>query len=180
VKEARREIEKRTSISGNNVMISATHAHTGPILSTRGLRDTFLGGGSDLAQRFAAELPSKIASAVEQADARLLPARVAAGQGHEASIAFNRRYFMKDGTVGWNPGLLNPNILKPAGTIDPEVPVVYFESLDKKPLATYVNYAVHLDNVGGLQFSADMPYTLSKLLAEFKGPNMVTVYTTGC
>ena len=27
------------------------------------------------------------------------------------------------GSVGWNPGKLNPNILKPAGPIDPQVPV---------------------------------------------------------
>ena len=31
---------------------------------------------------------------------------------------------MTDGTVGWNPGKLNPKILKPAGPIDPEVAVV--------------------------------------------------------
>ena len=44
---------------------------------------------------------------------------------------------MTDGTVGWNPGKLNPKILKPAGPIDPDVAVVYFESSDKdrKPLA---------------------------------------------
>jgi hypothetical protein len=87
---------------------------------------------------------------------------------------------MKDGTVGWNPGKLNPNILKPAGTIDPDVPVVYFESADRKPLATYVNYAVHLDNVGGQRISADLPYTLSKLLADVEGPEMVTLFTAGC
>ena len=179
VKEARREIERTTGLRGANVMISATHAHTGPVLSTRGLRDTFLGGGSDLVQRYMAELPAKIAGAVQQAEAALTPTLISAGTGREATIAFNRRYFMKDGTVGWNPGLLNPNIVKPAGTIDPEVPVVYFESLAKKPLATYVNYAVHLDNVGGLQFSADLPCTLAKQLAEVKGPEMLTFYTTG-
>ena len=32
---------------------------------------------------------------------------------------------MKDGTVGWNPGKKNPNVIKPAGTIDPDVPVVF-------------------------------------------------------
>jgi neutral ceramidase len=179
VKEARREIERSSGLRGANVMISATHAHTGPVLSTRGLRETLLGGGTDLAVRYAAELPAKIANAVAQAEAALTPARVSAGRGREASIAFNRRFYMKDGTVGWNPWLLNPNILKPAGTIDPEVPVVYFESMDKKPLATYVNYAVHLDTVGGLLFSADMPHTLAKLLAEVKGPDMLTLYTTG-
>ncbi len=69
---------------------------------------------------------------------------------------------MKDGTVGWNPGKLNPGILKPAGPIDPEVPVVYFESTSGKPLATYVNYAVHLDNVGEPKISADLPFTLAR------------------
>jgi neutral ceramidase len=179
VKETRREIERLTKIPGAHVMISATHAHTGPVLSTRGLRDSFLGGGSDLAVRYNADLPAKIAQAVKQADDALRPARISAATGHEATIAFNRRFFMKDGAVGWNPGILNPNIVKPAGTIDPEVPVVYFESTDKKPLATYVNYAVHLDNVGGLQFSADLPYTVAKLLRDVKGPDMVTFYTTG-
>src|SRR5205823_6181333 len=79
----------------------------------------------------------------------------------------------------WNPGVFNPRILKPARPTDPDVPVVYFESVDGKPLAAYVNFAVHLDVVGGKEFSADLPYTLSRLLAEFKGPDMVTVYTTG-
>src|SRR5262249_3155058 len=44
---------------------------------------------------------------------------------------------------------------------------------------TYVNYAVHLDNVGGAQISADMPSTVARMLAEVKGPDMVTLYTTG-
>ena len=49
-----------------------------------------------------------------------------------------------------------------------------------KPLAAYINYAVHLDNIGGLKFSADMPGTLYSLLGTVKGPEMVTLYTTGC
>jgi hypothetical protein len=180
VDEARREVARTTGLKGEDVMISATHSHTGPVLSGRGVRESFVGGGSDLARRYAADLPAKIARAVAQAEKGLQPARLSLGRGREETLAFNRRFHMKDGTVGWNPGKLNPNVLKPAGPIDPEVPVVYFESTEKKPLAAYVNYAVHLDNVGGLVVSADMPATLSKLLAEFKGPEMVTVYTTGC
>ena len=87
---------------------------------------------------------------------------------------------MKDGTVGWNPGKKNPNVLKAAGTIDPDVPLVFFESMDRKPLAAYVNYAVHLDNVGEPLISADMPATLSRCLAEYGGPDLVTVFTAGC
>jgi hypothetical protein len=105
--------------------------------------------------------------------------RVAAAAGCEESLAFNRRFFMKDGSVGWNPGKLNPNIVRPAGPIDPDVPVVYFETPDGRPLATYVNYAMHLDTVGGQEFSADYPYTLSTLLARVKTPQMLTLFTMG-
>ena len=139
-----------------------------------------MGVESDLGRKYSDELPGKIAEAVRLADSALAPANLLVAHGKESSIAFNRRFHMKDGTVGWNPGKLNPKILKPAGTIDPDVPVVYVESSDHRPIATYVNYAVHLDNVGGTRLSADMPATLARCLADFKGPEMVTLWTAGC
>ena len=71
---------------------------------------------------------------------------------------------MLDGSVGWNPGKKNPKIVRPAGPTDPAVPVVLFETTDKtpKPIATYVNFAMHLDTVGGLYYSADYPFTLAQ------------------
>ena len=57
---------------------------------------------------------------------------------------------------------------------------MFFESPDRKPLATYVNYAVHLDNVGEPIISADLPSTLSRALADFKGPEMITLFSAGC
>ncbi len=182
VEEARREIEKVTSIRGADVMISATHAHTGPVLQGRGAREDAFGGKNPLARAYGEALPGKIAESVRRAEKALGVARIAAGHGHESSIAFNRRFHMADGSVGWNPGKNNPGILKPAGTIDPDLAVVYFEAdgKDRTPLAIYVNYAVHLDNVGGVKFSADLPATLAELLGRFKGPDLVTLYTTGC
>jgi hypothetical protein len=180
VEAARREIEKTTGVRGDAVMISATHAHTGPVLRSGSSRDGIMGVGSDLGRKYSDELPARIAQAVKLAEAALTPASVSAAHGREASIAFNRRFHMKDGSVGWNPGKLNRHILKPAGTTDPDVPVVYVESGDRRALATYVNYAVHLDNVGGARISADMPATLSRCLADFKGPDMVTLFTAGC
>jgi len=176
VENTRREIEKTTQLSGGNVMISATHTHTGPVLDP-GNR---FGGKSDLVKDYSAGLPARIAEAVRLAETRLTPARAFAARGHEDSIAFNRRFHMRDGSVGWNPGKRNPKILKAAGPIDPDVPIVYFESTTGKPLATYVNYAVHLDNIGKPQISADMPFTLGSHLASFKGSEMITVWSAGC
>jgi hypothetical protein len=176
VGEARREIERVTQVRGADVMLSATHSHTGPVLD----RKSAFGGNSELVARYRAGLPAAIASAVRQAEIGLTPANAWSASGREDSIAFNRRYHMKDGTVGWNPGKRNPNILKAAGPIDPSVPFVYFESVVRKPLATYVNYAVHLDNIGEPMISADLPWMLSRALADYKGPEMITVYSTGC
>ena len=54
------------------------------------------------------------------------------------------------------------------------------ETADGKPISTYVNFAVHLDNVGGTDISADMPYTLSTILGKIKGNDMVTMFAQGC
>jgi neutral ceramidase len=177
VEKARELAQQATGIPGAHIMISATHSHTGPELGARlrGVDDATM----RLARNYIDGLPAKIAESVKLADASLAPARVRAAIGREDSLSFIRRYQMKDGTVGWNPGKRNPNILRPIGAIDPDVPVVAFDALDGKPLATYVNFACHLDTVGGLEFSADYAYTLAKLIGEVKGPDMLTVFTIG-
>ncbi len=177
--EARRIIQRETGIAADHVMISATHTHTGPVLLTQPSRYNLEGEMKRIAEEYAAALPGKIAASVAAAAAALQPAQVRSAIGHENSLAFNRRYFMKDGTVAWNPRKLDPNILRPAGPIDPAVPVVYVETPDGKPIAAYVNYALHQDTTGGLQFSADYSYTLGKVLRETKTPELVPIFTIG-
>ena len=154
VSQARQRIEEVTGIPGGHVMISCTHAHTGPTLPRDSIRKSQTAAGLILSQ-YIETLPGRIAQAVKQASNNLVPARLSAAVGHEDSISFNRRFFMTDHTVGWNPGKLNPKIIKPAGPIDPAVAVVYVESDSGTPISTYVNFANHLDTVGGLEFSAD-------------------------
>ncbi len=185
VESSREAIEAATDLDGEAVMISATHAHTGPVITGRGQRDDAFGGGTDLAKAYNAALPQKIAEAVKLAEAALAPAVAKAGVIQEPSIAFNRRFHMRDGTVGWNPGIMNPNILKPAGPIDPDLAIVDFEApaadgRPPRPRAAYLNYPVHLDNVGGTHISADMPAVIAQLLGAVQGPDFVTVYTSGC
>ncbi|MCX8091002.1 MAG: neutral/alkaline non-lysosomal ceramidase N-terminal domain-containing protein [Verrucomicrobiae bacterium] len=179
VLEARRRIAERTDLPGSNVMIAATHTHTGPVLIRDSTLDAVTGANSPRARQYNAELPERIAQAVADASARRAPARVSFARETEARIAFNRRYWMKDGSVGWNPGKRNPDILRPAGPIDPEVGVVYFESPDGRPVLTFVNYALHPDTTGGTRASADFPGALARRLAEIKGPDMLTIFANG-
>lgn len=179
VLKAREIIESKTGIPGQHVMISATHAHTGPILADASKRTQVKGDIGKLVQNYTEALTHKIADAVIIADTNKVPALASAAIGIEDSIAFNRRFHMKDGSVGWNPGKLNPNIIKAAGPIDPEIPFVFFSTQDQKAIATYVNYSVHLDNVGGLEISADLPFALSESLNQFHNNGAVTLYVSG-
>src|SRR5581483_11304863 len=177
VDAAREIITKDGSLRGANVMVSATHTHTGPEMGGR------LKGvdpqTEKLAREYLSSLPGLIAESIAKADADLQPVRVRMALAHENSVSFIRRYYMKDGSVGWNPGKRNPNIVRPTGAIDPALPIVLFETPSGEPLALYLNFACHLDTVGGLQFSADYPYTIAKEMADVLGPKVLTIFTIG-
>ncbi len=46
-------------------------------------------------------------------------------------------------------------------------------------MLTYVNFAMHLDTTGGMLISADFPATLARRLADYKGPEMLTIFANG-
>ena len=164
VQAARRLIQENVGIRPDHVMISATHTHTAPKLTPG----------------YSAELSRRIADSVQSAAGSMTPARLHAGSVEEPSWAHNRRYRMKDGHVVTNPGFLNGNVLQPNGPIDPRLAILYAESEGHNPLFTWINYALHLDTVGGTWLSADYPYYLGKHLARVKGADMTTVFTIGC
>jgi len=178
---ARAEIEKQTGIPGGNVMLAATHAHTGPVLARGSARDELDGGSDELAAAYTRELPAILARSVADAVAKLSPARATAAKTRVENLAFNRRFWMADGTVGWNPPKLSPEIIAPAGPHDPEIGLLHFDTTEKapKPLGTVVNYAMHPDATGGTRLSADFPGVLARRLAEFKGAEMVTLFANG-
>jgi neutral ceramidase len=181
--QARTQIERATGIHGSHVMISATHAHTGPELAHRGKRGGDMGGQQQLAVDYTDALPARIAESVRQANDQLQPARLTTAQGRCDGLTFNRRYFMRDGSVGWNPGKLNPNIVMPAGPSDSEVRILYLEKPDAsgptQSIATYVNFAMHPDTTGGSKLSADWPGALSRVLAGYHGANHLTLVANG-
>jgi hypothetical protein len=179
VVQSREIVSRTTGVPGSNVMISATHSHTGPVLDTGSARRGAEEKDMPAVREYTAQLPEKIGQSVRLAEAALEPARISVAHEHEDHLSHNRRYFMHDKTVGWNPGRLNTNIVRAAGPIDPDVAVLYFESQQSNAMATYVNFAMHPDTIGGLEFSADYPGALSGLVGEYKGTNMVTVFANG-
>ena len=176
---ARQLIEQQTRIPGTQVMISATHQHTGPVVARESARDQLDGGAGEAGRRYTAGLPALIARGVAEADEKLTPARASAALGREERLSFNRRFWMRDGSLSWNPRKQNPDIVRPAGPIDPEVGVLYFDTPQGVPLAAFVNFAMHPDTTGGTKVSADYPGVLARLLADYKGAGMVTLFANG-
>ena len=87
---------------------------------------------------------------------------------------------MKDGTVRFNPGVLNPDIVRAAGPIDPSVGMVFFQNAGgKDTLAGLVNFALHLDTTGGTLYAADYPYFVEQNLREKFGRDFVLLFGTG-
>ncbi len=183
---ARKQASEKTGIPPENILIAATHSHTGP-LYFGALRKHFhdvtvATYGSDPCEKvdYANVLSEKIAQAIAQADAGTKPVRLQAGVAQQQGLSFNRHFHMKDGTVRFNPGVLNPDIVRAAGPIDPEVPFVFFRGIDgDNIIAAMVNFALHLDTTGGTEYAADYPYYLEQSLRETFGEDFVLLFGTG-
>jgi len=184
--QARESISAKTGIPVENIAVCATHSHTGPLYAgslRNHLHDVAVAKhGKDPAEEFnfPAHVLAKVTEAAQAAQAAARPVDLKAGIGDERRISFNRRFHMKDGSVRFNPGRKNPDIIQPAGPIAPEVGVLLFsESGTQKPLATLTNFALHLDTLGGTEYSADYPYYLEKHLKQKFGDSFVSIFGTG-
>jgi hypothetical protein len=184
--QARKQASEKTGIPAANILIAATHSHTGPLYAgalRKFLHDRAAAkSGSDPQEQvdYAAELAAKIAKAIADADAAAKPAILAAGTAEQLGMAFNRRFHMKDGSVRFNPGPLNPDIVRPAGPTDPQMGIILVrEAADARPAAAIVNFALHLDTTGGALYAADYPYYIEQALRETLGERFSLLFATG-
>jgi neutral ceramidase len=171
VKRIRERVYEITKIPEQNVMVCLTHTHTGgPVVNCfETKRD----------EAYISFLIEKAAEAVASADSKLKPVKLGFGKGKAENIAFNRRYVMKDGSVKTNPGRKNPNVQKPAGPVDPDLTMMIITDTDDRPLGAVVNFACHLDTVGGNEFCADYPGELSRILKAVYGKDFCTLFLNG-
>jgi len=129
VEETRRLIESETGIDRNNIMITCTHTHSGPIT------DSLI---PDL-DAWMKVLSRKIKGAVIAANRNLKEAKIGFNRGSVEGIVINRR--------------------KPGGPVDTEVGIIRIDDLAGNPMAVLINYACHAVVLGpdNLLISADYP-----------------------
>lgn len=183
---AREQASLTTGIPASHIAIAATHSHTGPLyfdalrnhLHQRALKQF----GADPYERtdYPAKLAMNLVNVIVEAQKSLAPVELASGYARQDGLAFNRRFHMRDGSVRFNPGRLNPDIVRPAGPVDPQVGLVAISKPGAdKPEACLSSFALHLDTVGGTEFSADYPkFVEDKLRAAF-GSEFTLLFGTG-
>ena len=165
---AKQRITDRCDIPPEHVMVNATHTHTAVAIAN------LLGVDEDT--DYTDWVPLKIADAVELALLRLAPARVGFASISEVRITFNRRWHMKDGTVRMNPGIENPDLVKPTGPIDPELVMMYVETEDGTPISAVANFSLHyIGTDNGSALSADYFGHFDRLMRRYLGETCVSL-----
>ncbi|HEX7904497.1 MAG TPA: hypothetical protein VF487_11505 [Chitinophagaceae bacterium] len=169
----RKLVSLKTGIAYENICIAATHNHMGLPFK---------------------DLQPAIIKAVTIAQANLKQVKLSSAVGQQFNVSFNRRYFMKDGSVVFNPMFLNPDIVRPAGPIDAEVGIVMFnDAVTNKPTTAFINFPLHPDIVkeyGAMyqqtgvgsrnSVSADYPYWIETALKKDFGATFNSMFFLGC
>lgn len=190
VLKVRQQIEAKTGIPGDAVMIGASHSHSsGPLL---GVMPHSYDHASKLVQRLAydastavdpkylAKCEEAIVAAVAEANEKRAVALAGVAKGREDQVAYNRRFKMRDGRTVTHPGLGNPEIVEPAGPVDPEVGVigVWGGAKGDQVLGCVVNFACHATtSPGGI--SANYVHYLEKAIQGYYGKECVVVFING-
>jgi len=203
IARARAEVERRCGIPGDQILIAASHTHSGG--PAAGISTGETSGAPPRVRElleqhsiaadplYAGWVERGIVTAVCEAHRRREEALLSAGSGHEDQVAFNRRFRMANGRVYTHPGKGNPEIVAPAGPTDPEVGVLAawaagrgsgadasgWGSREELPLlGCIVNYACHATTFSG-GVSADFIAYLERTVQGAMGGEPVVLFLPG-
>jgi len=188
VVEAREKIRERCGIAPEAVMIAATHSHssgpTGMVLpgefdhADPFVRKLAYEMSSCADKRYLDRVRDGIVEAVSTACQPLVPARCGFGFGIEDKVAYNRRFRMKNGLSYTHPGKGNPDIVGPAGPVDPQVGVIGTWNAEGRLIGCIVNFACHgTTNPGGI--SANWIYYLEQSIRGVLGKDVIVLFLAG-
>lgn len=160
--EARRIAAESTGIPSENILVSATHTHSAA--TALGERSYAPDQQLDDYQKFVAQ---RVADGIKRAVNLLRPAEIAFGSVEVPEHLFNRRWFMKEGTVPvnpfgkidkvkMNPPVGDPNLIEEAGPIDPAISIIAVREPKGPLISVFSAYSLHyVGGVGDGHISSD-------------------------
>lgn len=190
---AKKMIQTETGIAPDHVLLAANHTHSAVSAGGDGERRRGWNAGRPLDQ-YQTFLARRVADVVRIALNNLEPAQIAWGVGKVPQHVFNRRWIMKEkvtnpygemNQVLFNPGHANPNKVKPAGPVDPEVSFLSVRSVSGRPIALLANYSLHYvggvpkDHISGDYFAVFADRIQELLKADRQDPPFVGIMSNG-
>lgn len=171
-------IAERTGVPSDCVLVHATHIHTG---GSTGFESDGKYPNPHVTQdedyvKMVARLAGDCGVLAYQ---RLGESTAKFAKGNLEGVSFIRNYVMKDGSIRTNPGFQNPDIVKPFGKLDTEVPVMFFFDEDKNPKGAIVNFTLHHDCVTGTEYCSDYSGVLAEDMKAQFGNDFITVFVNG-
>lgn len=163
-------LKKRLGIDPVNFWWSLTHTHSAPEVGVPGLPEVFMGDRykHPVDTAYTRQVEEALLSGVEQAIAKLQPAKLGIGWGYsQANI--NRRAVDLDGkaTLGLNP----------EGPVDRKIGLLRIDAPDGSPIALIPNYAIHGTVLGpqNLEISGDVTGVVCNYLEEKTGATVLFI-----
>ena len=155
----------------DNIIFCAVHTHTAPYPSR------FFGYPAE--RDYLETVAEKTLDAILTAARNLSETELFTGTAFCDTLAFNRRFWMKDGSVLTNPGKRNPDIVRPEGPVDGEIPVAVFKK-DGAPSLILANIVNHADTIGGSRVPADWPGRMERAIQNAMGYDIPVITVLGC
>jgi neutral ceramidase len=181
-REVKRRTAAKTGIPASNIIIAATHSHTAPDY----MKELWLYLGKEdqepLRRAYIERLIDGPVEAILKADAKVGEFALSSGTAvQDTPVSFNRRFVMRDGSVQTWQSLANPNVVRAAGPIDPRIELLVVRGQgDAQVQGVLSSFALHLDTVGGMRWSADYPFFIEKSLRDSLGADLISIFGTGC
>ena len=174
--DLRAKISEKTGVPVKNVMLAATHTHTG----ASGYE---WNSGAPGEPYVAAYTDKCIVDAAVKAFERMTEGCViGTGKGEERRMSFNRDCLLDDGRTVSIPGkAAKGHILGYLGEVDYAVHVMRVDNAEGNAVAFLVNYANHPDNdnTKRTHFSSDYPGFLRENLKMIYGRDVVVLFFNG-
>jgi CubicO group peptidase (beta-lactamase class C family) len=168
-----KRIMEKTGLSRRQILLNASHTHSGPVVGMNGDLDSFA-VPADQRPRVAAytrRLQEQLGDLAAAALGDMRPARLSFGTGR-VDFVMNRRLRTKDGVV------MAPN---PQGPADRSVPVLRVDGPDGRLRALVFGCACHPVTLGGDNKKISGDYAgLAQAALEQRHPGAQAMFVIGC
>ncbi len=173
--EIRKSVFEATGVPCKNILVAATHTHTGGPVCIKTWGTPADHEGAKLTTR-------GIIEAAISAWNNRQTVKIGTGKTYDTRFSFNRDYCMDDGFIRTNVGYAKaPNIRGRAGGVDYAVNVMRVDDMSGKAKCFVVNYANHPDNepFPRNKYSADYIGYMRRELKRIYGDDVIVLYFNG-